>query len=168
MSRTPAAPDAVLDHDSQRQVAVALFNRVWDLLDAGDARSADATDEMIDAAHASRFLWRLIGGVEQAIVGEWQISRVYAAAGLGAEAVRHADISLALLEGDPDVPDWLPASVHEGRARAFLAAGEPEAAVLAHATAHAALLDIADPEDRELIAAQLAELGLDDAPESLT
>ena len=167
MSRTPAAPDAVLDHDSQRQVAVALFNRVWDLLDAGDARSADATDEMIDAAHASRFLWRQIGGVEQAIVGEWQISRAYAAAGLGHEAVRHADTSLALLEGDPDVPDWLPASVHEGRARAFLAAGEAESAALAHASAHAALLDIADPEDRELIAAQLAELGLDPGSESL-
>jgi hypothetical protein len=168
MSETPEQSDAVLDHDTQRRVAVALFNRVWDLLDAGDARSADATDEMIDAAHTSRFLWRQIGGLEQAIVGEWQISRTYAAAGLGREAVRHAQISLVLLESDPDVPDWLPASVHEGRARAYLAADEPEAAVLAHRSAHAALLDIADPEDRALIAAQLAELGLEQDPESLT
>jgi hypothetical protein len=167
MTETPEHAEPLLDPARQRQVAVALFNRVWDLLDAGDARSADATDEMIDAAHASRFLWRQIGGVEQAIVGEWQISRTYAAAGLGHEAVRHAQTSLALLESDPDVPDWLAASVHEGRARAFLAAGEAEAAALAAASAHAALLDIEDPDDRALVAAQLAELGLDHGPESL-
>ena len=164
MTDSPAGSDAVLDHDTQRQVAVALFNRVWDLLDAGEARSADATDEMIDAAHASRFLWRQIGGVEQAIVGEWQISRTYAAAGLGREAIRHAQASLVLLESDPDTPDWLAASVHEGRARAYLAAAEPEAATLAHRSALAALLDVADPEDRALIAAQLDELGLSATP----
>ncbi|MEY5031554.1 MAG: hypothetical protein RL354_585, partial [Planctomycetota bacterium] len=32
--------DDVLDAASQRKVAVALFNRVWDLLDAGSGRSA--------------------------------------------------------------------------------------------------------------------------------
>jgi len=160
MTETPDT-DAVLDHDTQRRVAVALFNRVWDLLDAGEGRSADATAEMIDAAHASRFLWRRIGGLEQAIVGEWQISRTYAAAGLGREAIRHAQSSLELLESDPDSPDWLAASVHEGRARAYLSADERPAAVLAHSAAQAALADIADPEDRALIAEQLAELGLD-------
>ena len=145
-------------------MAVALFNRVWDLLDAGDARSADATDEMIDAAHATRFLWRQIGGVEQAIVGEWQISRTYAAAGLGHEAVRHAQTSLALLESRPsDVPDWLPASVHEGRARAYLAAGDGAAASAAPARPRRCST-IADPDDRALVAAQLAELGLDRRP----
>ncbi len=160
MAESSDVADGVLDAETQRSVAGALFNRVWDLIDAGAARSADATDEMIDAAHASRYLWRQIGGLEQAIVGEWQISRTYAAAGIGTEAVRHAQISLLLLESDPDVPDWLTASVHEGRARAYLAAGEAEAAVLAFRSAHAALLDIADPDDRDLVASQLAELRL--------
>ena len=154
--------EPVLDHDTQRKVAVALFNRVWDLLDAGDARSADATAEMIDAAHASRYLWRTIGGVEQAVVGEWQISRTYAAAGLGAEAVRHAEESLALLRTDPDPADWLAGSVHEGRVRAHLAADDRASAMSAYAEAQTALTAIADPEDRALIASQLAELGLDD------
>ncbi len=63
--------DDVLDSAAQRKVAVALFNRVWDLLDSGDGRSADETAEMLDAAHASRYLWRRMGGEEQAIVGEW-------------------------------------------------------------------------------------------------
>ena len=151
----------VLDHDTQRTVAVALFNRVWDLLDAGDARGADATAEMIDAAHASRYLWRTIGGVEQAIVGEWQISRTYAAAGLGAEAVRHAEVSLSLLRADPHPVDWVAASVHEGRARAYLAAGDQTSAMSAYADAQTALAAIADDEDRGLVASQLAELRLD-------
>jgi hypothetical protein len=157
-----ADDDAPLDHDTQRALAVALFNRVWDLLDLGEARSAAETDEMIDAAHTSRYLWRRIGGAEQAIVGEWQVSRVYAEAGIGAEAVRHALAAQRLLDvdADPGVPDWLAASVQEGLARAYLAAGEPEAAALAHSAGRQALADIADPEDRALIESQLDELGL--------
>jgi hypothetical protein len=152
--------EPVLDAETQRKVAVALFNRVWDLLDAGEARGSDATAEMIDAAHASRYLWRQIGGVEQAVVGEWQISRTYAAAGLGAEAVRHAEESLVLLQTDGEIPDWVTASVHEGRARAYLAAGDLESAARAYAEAQAAIAELADPEDRALIEAQLAELPL--------
>lgn len=153
--------EPVLDHDTARKVAVALFNRVWDLLDAGDARSADATAEMIDAAHASRYLWRTIGGVEQAVVGEWQISRTYAAAGLGAEAVRHAEESLALLRADREPADWVEGSVHEGRVRAYLAVGDVVSARSAYADAQTAIVAIADPQDRALVASQLAELDVD-------
>ncbi len=151
-----------LDHATQRALAVALFNRVWDLLDRGDARSGEQTDEMIDAAHTSRYLWRRIGGTEQAIVGEWQISRAYAAAGIGGEAVRHALTAQRLLDldHDPAVSDWLAASVQEGIARAYLADDKPEAAALAHSAGRGALADIADAEDRALIASQLDELGI--------
>jgi hypothetical protein len=151
--------DDVLDAASQRKVAVALFNRVWDLLDAGSGRSADETAEMIDAAHASRLLWRRIGGIEQAVVGEWQISRAYASAGLGDEAVRHADLAWSLLAGaEHEVPDWVAASVQEGRARAYLAAGDgPSASAAITEAARLAAL-VADPEDRDLVEAQIAEL----------
>jgi hypothetical protein len=160
--RDMAGDEAPLDHDTQRALAVALFNRVWDLLDLGDARTAEETDEMIDAAHTSRYLWRRIGGAEQAVVGEWQISRVYAEAGIGPEAVRHGLTAQRLLDvdDDPGVPDWLAASVQEGLARAYLAAGEPEAAALAHNAGRIALAAIADAEDRELIESQLDDLGI--------
>jgi hypothetical protein len=154
-------PQEILDPAQQRQLASSLFNRVWDLLDLGDSRSADQTAEMIDAAHASRYLWRQIGGREQAVVGEWQISRAYASAGLGSEAVRHAELSEQLLGDGLDCSDWIPASVHEGMARALLAAGDHTAARALAASAFVALDRIADPEDRELIASQLAELALD-------
>ena len=155
------APEEILDAGQQRQLASSLFNRVWDLLDAGDSRTPDQTAEMIDAAHASRYLWRQIGGQEQAVIGEWQISRAYASAGLGAEAVRHAELSEQLLGDGLDCSDWIPASVHEGMARALLAAGDHTAARALAASAVVALDRIADPEDRALIASQLAELNLD-------
>ncbi|MFC6236316.1 hypothetical protein [Longivirga aurantiaca] len=156
--------DDVLDAATQRKVAVALFNRVWDLLDSGDGRSAEETAEMLDAAHASRYLWRRMGGEEQAIVGEWQISRAYAAAGLGLEAVRHANVSLALLvAAEGELPDWLTASVHEGLARALLANGDGAGASAAIREAAALAARITDAEDRDLVEAQIAELISDDA-----
>lgn len=155
------APEELLDAAQQRQLAANLFNRVWDLLDAGATRSADETAEMIDAAHASRCLWRRIGGKEQAVVGEWQISRAYASAGLGTEAVRHAELSEQLLGDGLDCSDWIPASVHEGMARALLASGDHTAARALAASAVVALDRISDPEDRALIVSQLAELNLD-------
>ncbi len=155
--------DDVLDAATQRKVAVALFNRVWDLLDAGDGRSAEETAEMLDAAHASRYLWRRIGGAEQAIVGEWQVSRAYAAAGLGLEAVRHANNAIGLLvAAEGDLPDWLPASVHEGLARAHLANGDGAKASDAIREAAALAARITDPEDRDLVEAQIGELISDD------
>jgi hypothetical protein len=151
--------DDVVDTATQRRIAVALFNRVWDLLESGDDRTPEDTAEMIDAAHASRYLWRRIGGLEQAVVGEWQVSRAYASAGLGDEAVRHADLAFSLLAGnEDDLPDWIPASVHEGRARAYLAAGDGPSASVAIAEAATAAARIADAEDRDLVEAQIAEL----------
>ncbi|MEI8057223.1 MAG: hypothetical protein WCI29_07450 [Actinomycetes bacterium] len=152
--------DSPVDFATQRALAVGLFNRVWDLLDAGDSRTPDETAEMVDAAHASRYLWRQIGGDQQAIVGEWQVSRAYAAAGNGAEAVRHAEIAEAILRGADDLPDWIAPSVHEGMARALLAAGDPAAALAMRSTAEGAAALIADPEDRALIESQIAELDL--------
>ena len=156
-----AAPEEILDPAQQKQWASSLFNRVWDLLDAGESRTPDQTAEMIDAAHASRYLWRQLGGKEQAVIGEWQISRAYASAGLGAEAVRHAELSEQLLGDGLDCSDWIPASVHEGMARALLAAGDHTAARALAASAVVALDRIADAEDRELIRSQLVELNLD-------
>ncbi len=153
-------PEPILDAETQRRVAGRLYNHVWDLLDAGDSRTAVQTAEMMDAAHASRWHWAQIGGAEQNVVGEWMVSRVYAASGLGGEAVRHAEASYALLLAASDLPDWVVASVHEGRARAYVAAGDLVAAAQAKALATESMAAIVEAEDRALIATQLAELPL--------
>ncbi len=152
--------EPILDPETQRRVAVRLYNRTWDLHDVGDERTDAQTHEMIDAAHASNWHWAQIGGLEQAVVGEWMISRVYASAGYGEAAVRHAQRAFTLLHSGDGLPDWLEASVQEGLARAHLADGDRDAAEFAAHAATDALEKASDPEDRELIAGQLAELGL--------
>ena len=150
-----------LDPAQMQQMAAYLYNHTWDLLDLGTSRTDAQTLEMIDAAHASNWHWSQIGGVEQAVVGTWMISRVNASAGYGPEAVRYAQQSLALLESGSGLPDWLGASVQEGLARAYLAADD-RATAMQHATlAQEALTAIAEADDKALIAEHLAELGLD-------
>lgn len=152
--------EPILDPETQRRVAVRLYNRTWDLLDLGDERTDEQTHEMVDAAHASNWHWAQIGGLEQAVVGEWMISRVHASAGHGEAAVRHAQRAFTLLHSGDGLPDWLEASVQEGLARAHVADGDRDAAEFAAHAAQDALARITEDEDRDLVAGQLAELGL--------
>ena len=152
--------EPILDPETQRTVAALLFNRTWDLLDLGDARTDAQSQELVDVAHASNWHWSQIGGLEQAVVGEWLISRANAAAGFGEAAVRHAQRAFTLLHSGDGLPDWLESSVQEGLARAHLADGDRDAAEFAFHAATDALDKIAEDDDRALIAGQLAELGL--------
>lgn len=152
--------EPILDPATQRGVAVHLYNRTWDLLDLGDQRTEAQTQEMVDAAHASSWHWAQIGGLEQAVVGAWMISRVHASAGHGEAAVVYAQRAFTLLHSGDGLPDWLEASVQEGLARAHLAAGDRDAAEFAAHAATDALDKIAEDDDRELIRTQLAELNL--------
>ena len=46
----------VLDRETERQLAAGLFNEVWRLLDMPKRRPGQ-DDEMLHAAHASRYPW---------------------------------------------------------------------------------------------------------------
>ena len=49
---TDTAASSELDPATQRALAVALFNRVWELLEKAD-RTAEDDHELVNAAHAS-------------------------------------------------------------------------------------------------------------------
>src|ERR1700693_6097609 len=53
-------------------------------------RTRDEEDEMLHAAHASRYHWGVVGQAENRARGEWQISRVYTVLGRGGAAVAPA------------------------------------------------------------------------------
>jgi len=78
-----------LDRARHRKIGADLFNYTWSLLDRKD-RSDEENDEMIHAAHASRYHWGQAGGALQVSIGEWQISRVYSALGRAEPALYHA------------------------------------------------------------------------------
>ena len=152
--------DAITDLDAamHRRLGVALFNHVWTLLEQPD-RSAAQSDEMLHAAHASRFHWSRATGAEPVNLarGEWQCSRVYAVLGRGEPAIWHAKRCLAILQG-AGIADWDIADAYEALARAYAGAGDPTAAGDWKARAVAALDGIADKDDREIVENDIATL----------
>lgn len=145
-----------VDTEERRQLAADIFNHVWTLLERDD-RTKEDDEEMIHAAHASRFFWGEVGGPEHRARGEWQCSRVYAVLERGEPAVHHATRCLEICQ-EHGIGDWDIAFAYEALARAHRVAGNREEAerfkVLARASGNA----IADPEDRDVFERDYATL----------
>ncbi len=160
MTNTTANPTAAtsveLDPASQRQLGVDLYNSTWTLIEKAD-RSAAETDEMIHRAHASRWHWARVGEPVNLARGEWLCSRVYATLGRGEPALWHARRCVEIDEAN-GIGDWDLASAYEAMARASFAAGDSASGGLWKAKAIDALDGIADPDDREPIAQDVATL----------
>ena len=123
-------------------------------------RTPEQDDELIHAAHASRYHWGEVGTAANLARGEWQLSRVYATLGRAEPALHHARRCLAYCEGSPDaLEDWDLPYAYEALARAHLVAGETEDAAAAEARARELTAGISDPEDREHLEEDLATLG---------
>jgi hypothetical protein len=147
----------ILDSAQHRAEGVALFNAVWEMLDAPERTPAD-DDQMVHAAHASRWHWSQAGehgGDQQRAVGEWQCSRVYSILGRGEPALHHARACLAICEAT-GLSDWVVAAAYEALARASAVAGDAAETRAWLARAREATAAIADPEDREVIDSDLA------------
>lgn len=165
--REPIVPDpttatavADLEVAVHRRLGVDLFNHTWTLIEKADRTPAE-TDEMIHAAHASRYHWSKAGTTANLARGEWQVGRVYAILGRAEPAMWHAERCLAYAEaataaGEAD--DWDLAAAYEGLARACAVAGNGVASADWRARARAALADIKDPGDREVIEGDLATI----------
>jgi len=138
-----------------RELATQLFNRCWDLLAA--TRDDDDDVELLTAAFSSRFHWLNAGGVGQWIVSDWMVARASAAIGEGELALRFATRAHTAAQ-ENEVPDWLIASSTEGVARAYAATGDVEEFDNWSALATRLIDVIADPEDKALIASQLADI----------
>ena len=148
-----------LDADAHRRLGVERFNHVWRLLEAED-RTAEQDDEMLHAAHASRWHWSRSGAADLAqrlAVGEWQCSRVYAVLGRAEPALHHARRCVAMAEAG-GLEDWVSASAYEAMARASSVAGDRQAFEQWREKARAAAEAIGDEEEREVIEGDLATL----------
>jgi hypothetical protein len=151
MSTPPKPPG--LDPETERSVAVGLFNRAWELLETTD-RTTDQDDDLIHTAHASRYHWGRVGEPFNRARGEVAMREV-STLGRAEPALWHSGRCLAILEASGSVTTQV-AAAYEGlaaprrggrrRGRVSLAGEEPKAALAA----------IADPEDRQLIEQDLA------------
>lgn len=139
-----------------RQVAVETFNRCWELLEV-PVRSPDRDRELLGLAFTSRHHWGVVGGPEEAMVGDWMIAHVASVLGYGALAERYASAALDACRAN-GWTDWRLASMLEGVARASAAIGDEQGRDRYAAEARQVLATIDDKDDRELIAAQLASI----------
>jgi hypothetical protein len=133
--------------DDQRKTAVKLFNRVWVLMEK-PKRSREEDDEMIHAAHASRYYWGVVGKAEHRARGEWQISRMYTVLGRGEPAVAHAKRCLEICK-QHGLADWDIAYAYESLARAHRTAGHTADARKFKKLAREAGDQISESEERE-------------------
>jgi hypothetical protein len=140
-----------IDH---RKIAIDLFNFVWTLLDKPD-RTVEDNDQMIHAAHASRYHWSQVGTAVNLARGEWQVSRVYAVLNRPEPAQYHArqclDICLENKIGDFDL-----AYAYEALARASAIAGQPGERDHYVALARESGEKIVEKEDKDMFLNDLA------------
>jgi len=147
---------APLDAERQRQLAKDLFNHVWTLLDA-ESRTPTQVDEMIHAAHASRYHWGVVGEPINLARGEWQCSRVYAVLGRAEPALWHGRRCLDICD-EQGIADFDLAYAYEALARAHRVAEQlPEAEAYERLAVEAGAR-ISDPDDRVHFHEDLATL----------
>ncbi len=114
--------DKLTEQEFHKKLAVDSFNLVWSLLDKKD-RTREEDDQMVHAAHASRFHWGQIGTPLEFERGEWQISRVYSVLKKPESAVYHAVRCLEICK-ENQIADFDIAFAYEAMARANAVAGD--------------------------------------------
>ena len=102
---------------------------------------------MIGMAHASRYHWSVVGGPEELAIGEWQISRVYAALDRPEPSLFHAQRCLEICQAGK-LGDFPLAYAYEALARAFALAGKARPLEACLKLAKTAGARIADPKER--------------------
>ena len=143
------------DLDLHRKLGAELFNRVWDLL-AIEKRTPDQDTEMIHTTHASAYHWSQVGEGPRLARAEWQCSWVYSELERPEPALYHAHRCEAMCKQYADeLEDFDLPAMHEAFARAHLVAGNREEAMHRLKLATDLCAQIADPEDRGIIQAQI-------------
>ena len=144
------------EREWHRQQAVALFNRVWRLLEK-KRRTRAEDDQMIHMAHASRYHWSIVGKPVNFAIGEWQVSHVYAVLERPEPALYHGRRCLALCR-ENRIRGFPLAFAYEALARAAAIAGQPRDRERFLRQARAEGGRVQDEEDRKILFADLATI----------
>ncbi len=111
---------------------------------------------MLHLAHASRFHWGLVGSPRNRAVGDWQISRIYAALNQPGLSLKFAKSSLEICQKN-DLQEVL-ATAFEAIARAYAVARDYSSARSYIEKAREQLSKVSlEEEDRETYMGQIRE-----------
>jgi hypothetical protein len=139
-----------------RTFAPRAFNHTWSLLDIEEP-TREEEEEMLASTFAQRFHWYEVGSPRQRAIADWQVSRVAAVLGYTELARRFGERSLAVCL-DNDLDAFVTGFAHEGIARAAAEVDDIETFTEHLEAAKEKLLEIEDPEDRDVLEADLTEM----------
>jgi hypothetical protein len=150
---TPSGLDLSLAH---RYFSAECFNRTWTLIEKAERTKVD-DEAMVLCALASLWHWtqRADCTNRHLSIGYWQVSRAYALAGEGDNALRHGLRSRALAEG---LSPFLVGYAHEAIARAAVVLKDEKAFGENLRLAKSYVSAIASNEDRGLLERDLRDL----------
>ena len=149
-------PDAADLEAWHRTFAPLAFNEAWALLDVADP-TREQEEEMLAATFAQRYHWYEVGTPRHQAISDWQISRVAAVLGYADLALRFGERSLALCL-DNGLDPFVTGFAHEAIARAAADVDDIDMFTEHLEAAKEKLLEIEDPEDRDLLEADLTEM----------
>jgi len=145
-----------LSRVQHRKTGAYLFNYTWALLDRKD-RTREDEEEMLHAAHASRYHWGKAGTALHTSIGDWQISRVYATLGRAEPALYHARRALEVTRRHRFGRFYL-AYAYEGLARAASVAGDRRTRDRCLREARRVGAQVRDRDDRRMLLEDLASI----------
>lgn len=140
----------------RRTLAPIAFNEAWRLLDKSSLTRLEE-EEMLAATFAQRYHWYQAGTPRNKAIADWQVSRVAAVLGYAELSQRFGERSLALAR-EHDLGPFVTGFAHEAIARAAASVDDVVTFTEHLEAARALLADIDDPEERETLEADLAEM----------
>jgi len=145
-----------LTRDQHRKIGADLFNYTWSLLERKKHSLAE-TDELLNAAHASRYHWGHAGTPLNLSIGEWQVSRVYAVLGRAEPALYHGRRALEIARRNRLGRFYL-AYAYEALARAAAVDGDRRARNRYLREARRIGAEVRDRDDRRTLLEDLATI----------
>jgi len=149
MSETPSRDEAAI---WQRRLASQANNRAWTLSESL-SRTPDDDEEMLQAAHAAMYFWKIVGNAKNRAHAAQLLAHVYALLGLGSPATRFQAKSQPVFFGEGAEP-WELAMAHAVAANVAAATKDAKAQREHYAKA-VSLLDALPDTERKILGATL-------------
>ena len=139
-----------------RTFAPIAFNSAWEYLDA-DQLTREHEEEMLAATLAQKWHWSVVGEPRNWAIADWQVSRVLAVMGHAELARRFGERSLEIAT-EHGLDPFVKGFAHEAIARAAAEVDDIDTFTEHVEAARALAAEIDDPEDRDVLEADLAEM----------
>ena len=137
----------------QRRLASQANNRAWTLSES-TSRTAEEDEDMLQAAHAAMYFWKIVGNTNNRAHAAQLLAHVYALLGLGHPA-RHylAQSQPVFLDAPADA--WEVAMAHAVAANVAAANQDHQAHSAHYRQAVSLIAALPDEEDRAILGATL-------------